>query len=329
MPADHYEQVNMANAAAGLTTKSQQYQLQQQMNHMEPGMGEEEMQEMQEMDVGDAAGQAEDDYGEEDQDDDDQVDDENEEQNNEPEIVNDMDQEHQMMQEQQEEEMAAQMHDQMQMMHDGEEVEGEDEDEGQGEDELEDDDQDEEGDGDEEGDNMDMHVAMDGQGGEELMQDGEDNDEDSPQVDGEGEDDEVDEEVAQHYANQQRMSGDPDDEEQMMGDGEDDEEGDEGEMAGEEMYDLEDEQQFVDNALYVNQMLQMRHQEQNMNIEQHDPTGANQAKQANCHPSCNTSRCRATMTKMMMMKPSVSTAKKLTKRALLSRMITATTMRVP
>ena len=39
-----------------------------------------------------------------------------------------------MMQEQQEEEMAAQMHDQMQMMHDGEEVEGEDEDEGQGED---------------------------------------------------------------------------------------------------------------------------------------------------------------------------------------------------
>lgn len=98
MPADHYEQVNMANAAAGLTTKSQQYQLQQQMNHMEPGMGDE----MQQMDVGDAVGQAEDDYGEEDQDDDDQVDDENEEQNNEPEIVNDMDQEHQMMQEQQE-----------------------------------------------------------------------------------------------------------------------------------------------------------------------------------------------------------------------------------
>ena len=63
---------------------------------MEPGMGDE-MQ--QQMDVGDAAGQGEDGYGVEEQDDGGQADEGNGEQNNEPEIVDDVDQEHQMMQE--------------------------------------------------------------------------------------------------------------------------------------------------------------------------------------------------------------------------------------
>lgn len=145
----------------------------------------------------------------------------------------------------------------MQMMHEGE-VQGDDGD-GQEDDE------------DGEDDDKDMQVAMDGQGGEELVQDGDEHEDESPQA--EGEDDDVDEEVAQAYANQPRMDGDADDDDQMMGEGEDDE-GEEDSMGGEEMYDVTDPEQL---RLY-NHVLQMQ-QQQNMHIEQHDPSGAHQLEE--------------------------------------------------
>lgn len=77
LPEDHYEQVNLANAAAGLTTKSQQYQM-QPMDQMD-----EEMQQQMEM------GHAEDEYGEEDPDEGEEAVGDMEQQNNEPEIVDD------------------------------------------------------------------------------------------------------------------------------------------------------------------------------------------------------------------------------------------------
>lgn len=231
LPQDHYEQVNLANAAAGLTTKSQQYQM-QAMDQMDEDM-------QQQMDMGEAVAR-DDEYGEEQDEGDDP--DQDERQNNEPEIVDDV--EHQMGDDEDEQEMV----DGMQMMQDADEDQGDD---GEGQEDDDDGEDDEE---------KDM-VAMDGHGGEELVHDGEENEDESPQA--EGEDDDVDDEV-QAYA-QQRMEDEADDDEQMMGEGEDDE-GDDGSMGGEEMYDVTDPEQLYDHVLQM--------QQQNMHIEQHDPTGA-------------------------------------------------------